>query len=73
VLGIAEQMGLSRAMIGYVFLGATVLLYAGIGVMSRTNDAAEYYVAGHLCLETRITTIKNGISCLKAITSQWVI
>jgi cation/acetate symporter len=34
ILAIAEQMGLSRAMIGYLFLGATVLLYAGIGVMS---------------------------------------
>ena len=46
VLAIAEQLGLSRTNIGYVFLIATVLLYAGIGVMSRTNDASEYYVAG---------------------------
>ena len=57
VLAIAEQMGLSRAMIGYVFLGATVLLYAGIGVMSRTNDAAEYYVAGR-----RVPAIYNGMA-----------
>ena len=56
-LAIAEQMGLSRAMIGYVFLGATVLLYAGIGVMSRTNDAAEYYVAGR-----RVPAIYNGMA-----------
>ncbi|MCX7222698.1 MAG: VC_2705 family sodium/solute symporter, partial [Burkholderiales bacterium] len=56
VLAIAEQMGLSRAMIGYIFLGATVLLYAGIGVMSRTNDAAEYYVAGR-----RVPAIYNGM------------
>ena len=34
LLAIAEQMGLSRVGIGYVFLGATVLLYAGIGIMS---------------------------------------
>ena len=46
LLAIAEQMGLSRAAIGIVFLLATVALYAGIGIMSRTNDAAEYYVAG---------------------------
>ena len=46
VLAIAEQMGLSRGAIGIVFLLATVALYAGIGIMSRTNDAAEYYVAG---------------------------
>jgi cation/acetate symporter len=57
VLAIAEQMGLSRAMIGYVFLGATVLLYAGIGVMSRTSDAAEYYVAGR-----RVPAVYNGMA-----------
>ncbi|MFZ9329599.1 MAG: sodium:solute symporter family protein, partial [Polynucleobacter sp.] len=45
------------AMIGYVFLGATVLLYAGIGVMSRTNDAAEYYVAGR-----RVPAVYNGMA-----------
>ncbi len=57
LVGIAEQMGMGRAMIGYVFLGATVLLYAGIGVMSRTNDAAEYYVAGR-----RVPAIYNGMA-----------
>jgi cation/acetate symporter len=57
IVGIAEQMGMGRAMIGYVFLGATVLLYAGIGVMSRTNDAAEYYVAGR-----RVPAIYNGMA-----------
>jgi cation/acetate symporter len=56
-LAIAEQMGLSRAMIGYVFLGATVLLYAGIGIMSRTNDADEYYVAGR-----RVPAVFNGMA-----------
>ena len=57
VLAIAEQMGLTRAWIGYIFLAATVLLYAGIGVMSRTNDAAEYYVAGR-----RVPAIYNGMA-----------
>ncbi len=57
VLAIAEQMGLSRAWIGYIFLAATVLLYAGIGVVSRTNDAAEYYVAGR-----RVPAIYNGMA-----------
>ena len=45
LLAIAEQIGLPRRWIGYVFLFATVGLYAGIGIMSRTSDAAEYYVA----------------------------
>jgi cation/acetate symporter len=57
VLAIAEQMGLSRAAIGLVFLLATVALYAGIGIMSRTNDAAEYYVAGR-----RVPAVYNGMA-----------
>jgi len=57
VLAILEQMGLPRTTIGYVFLAATVLLYAGIGVMSRTNDAAEYYVAGR-----RVPAVFNGMA-----------
>ncbi len=57
VLAIAEQMGLSRGAIGIVFLLATVGLYAGIGIMSRTNDAAEYYVAGR-----RVPAVYNGMA-----------
>ncbi|MFN9744692.1 MAG: sodium:solute symporter family protein [Betaproteobacteria bacterium] len=57
VLGIAEQMGLGRGAIGIVFLLATVALYAGIGIMSRTNDAAEYYVAGR-----RVPAVYNGMA-----------
>ena len=34
VLGVLEQMGMSKDYIGYAFLAATVLLYAGIGVMT---------------------------------------
>ncbi len=57
VLAIAEQMGLSREAIGIVFLLATVGLYAGIGIMSRTNDASEYYVAGR-----RVPAVYNGMA-----------
>jgi cation/acetate symporter len=57
VLAVAEQMGLSRGAIGIVFLLATVALYAGIGIMSRTSDAAEYYVAGR-----RVPAIYNGMA-----------
>ncbi len=56
-LAILEQMGLSRQWIGFIFLLATVGLYAGIGIMSRTNDAAEYYVAGR-----RVPAIYNGMA-----------
>jgi cation/acetate symporter len=57
VLGILEQMGLPRVTMGYVFMAATILLYAGIGVMSRTSDADEYYVAGR-----RVPAMFNGMA-----------
>jgi cation/acetate symporter len=63
ILAILEQMGLSRAVMGYVFLISTILLYAGIGIMSRTNDAAEYYVAGR-----RVPAIFNGM----AVGADWM-
>lgn len=57
VLAVLEQMGLSRQWIGFIFLLATVALYAGIGIMSRTSDAAEYYVAGR-----RVPAVYNGMA-----------
>ncbi|HUG26386.1 sodium:solute symporter family protein [Piscinibacter sp.] len=57
VLAVLEQMGLPREWIGFIFLIATVGLYAGIGIMSRTTDAAEYYVAGR-----RVPAIYNGMA-----------
>ena len=57
VLAVLEQMGLPRLWIGFTFLMATIGLYAGIGVMSRTTDAAEYYVAGR-----RVPAIYNGLA-----------
>ena len=56
-LAIAEQMGMSRKWIGYWFLFATIGLYASIGVMARTVDAAEYYVAGR-----RVPAFFNGMA-----------
>ena len=57
VLAVLEQLGLSRQWIGFIFLLATVALYAGIGIMSRTSDAAEYYVAGR-----RVPAVYNGMA-----------
>ena len=57
VLAILEKMGLPRVWIGYVFLFATIALYAGIGIMSRTADVAEYYVAGR-----RVPALFNGMA-----------
>ena len=57
LLGIAEQMGVPRLYIGYAFLAATILLYASIGIMSRTLDVAEYYVAGR-----KVPAMFNGMA-----------
>ena len=57
VLAVLEQMGLPKQWIGLTFLLATIGLYAGIGVMSRTTDAAEYYVAGR-----RVPAVYNGMA-----------
>ncbi len=56
-LGVMERMGLPRLWIGSAFLLATIGLYAGIGIISRTTDAAEYYVAGR-----RVPAIYNGMA-----------
>jgi cation/acetate symporter len=57
VVGILEQMGVPNKILGYMFLGATILLYAGIGVMSKTADVGEYYVAGR-----RVPALFNGMA-----------
>ncbi|MFN7352898.1 MAG: sodium:solute symporter family transporter, partial [Burkholderiales bacterium] len=57
ILAILEQLGLPRVWIGYIFLFATIALYAGIGIMSRTADVAEYYVAGR-----RVPALFNGMA-----------
>jgi cation/acetate symporter len=57
ILAIAEQLGMPNRWIGYAFLFSTILLYAVIGVMSRTADIAEYYVAGR-----RVPALFNGMA-----------
>lgn len=52
-----ESLGLSREAIGLIFLLSTVALYAGIGIISRTTDPVEYYVAGR-----RIPAVYNGMA-----------
>ncbi|TMH11198.1 MAG: cation acetate symporter [Betaproteobacteria bacterium] len=52
-----EQIGMPKRWIGVSFLLSTVALYAGIGIISRTTDAAEYYVAGR-----RVPAFYNGMA-----------
>ena len=46
VMAWAEQWGLSRNLIGPIFLFSTVMIYALIGISGRTSDQEEYFVAG---------------------------
>ena len=59
VLGLAvgEYLGLSQSIIGHIFLFVTIAIYATIGVMSRTSDVSEYYVAGR-----RVPALFNGMA-----------
>ena len=52
-----EARGLSRIWIGPIFLFASVMMYAGIGLSRRTADPEEYYVAGR-----RIPALYNGMA-----------
>jgi len=53
----AERAGLSRNLIGPIFLFSTVMIYALIGIAGRTSDEDEYYVAGR-----RIPAMYNGMA-----------
>ncbi len=57
LLGVGEAFGMSQRAIGHVLLFVTIAIYAGIGVMSRTSDVSEYYVAGR-----RIPAVFNGMA-----------
>jgi len=57
LLALGEQLGLSQPVIGHVFLFVTIAIYAAIGVMSRTTDVSEYYVAGR-----RVPAMFNGMA-----------
>jgi cation/acetate symporter len=57
IMGWAEHQGLSRNLIGPIFLFSTVMIYALIGVAGRTSNAEEYYVAGR-----RIPAFYNGMA-----------
>ena len=57
LLALLEVLGLERQWIGYAFLLSTVALYACIGVMCRTSDPVEYYVAGR-----RVPAVFNGMA-----------
>jgi len=62
-LSMLEKEGMPRLWIGYLFMFATIILYAAIGVISRTSNVAEYYVAGR-----RVPSLFNGM----ATAADWI-
>jgi cation/acetate symporter len=48
ILAILEQMGVPNKIIGYAFVFLTIGVYAYIGILSRTSELSEYYVAGRV-------------------------
>ncbi len=62
-LALLEREGMPRIWIGYLFMFATIALYAAIGVISRTSNVSEYYVAGR-----RVPAFFNGM----ATAADWI-
>jgi cation/acetate symporter len=62
-LALLEQEGMPRLWIGYIFMFATIVLYATIGVVARTSNVTEYYVAGR-----RVPALFNGM----ATAADWI-
>jgi cation/acetate symporter len=56
-LAILEQVGVPNQILGYLFVFFTLAVYAGIGILSRTMQVSEYYVAGR-----RVPAIYNGMA-----------
>ena len=62
-LAVLEREGMPRVWIGHLFMFATIVLYASIGVISRTSNVTEYYVAGR-----RVPALFNGM----ATAADWI-
>lgn len=57
LLAILEQVGVPDRIIGYLFVFFTIGVYALIGILSRTMQVSEYYVAGR-----RVPALYNGMA-----------
>src|SRR5688572_21127842 len=57
LMAILSGLGVPNRVIGYMFMGFTIVIYAVIGIMSRTMQVGEYYVAGR-----RVPAIYNGMA-----------
>jgi cation/acetate symporter len=57
LIAILEQVGVPNRILGYLFVFFTIAVYAIIGVLSRTAQVSEYYVAGR-----RVPAFYNGMA-----------
>jgi cation/acetate symporter len=62
-LGLLEREGMPRQWIGHLYMFGTIGLYATIGVVARTSNVTEYYVAGR-----RVPALFNGM----ATAADWI-
>ncbi|MBI5261015.1 MAG: cation acetate symporter [Bradyrhizobium sp.] len=57
LLALLEQIGVPNKILGYLFVFFTLAVYAIIGVLSRTAQVSEYYVAGR-----SVPALYNGMA-----------
>ncbi len=57
LLAVLEQVGVPDRIIGYLFVFFTIGVYALIGILSRTMQVSEYYVAGR-----KVPALYNGMA-----------
>ncbi|MCX7349204.1 MAG: cation acetate symporter, partial [Alphaproteobacteria bacterium] len=54
-IAILERVGVPNNILGYLFVAFTIGVYAAIGILSRTMQVDEYYVAGR-----KVPSFYNG-------------
>ena len=58
LIGIGERLGLfSNQMIGWIFMALSLLIYVFIGIVTRTSNPDQYYVAGR-----GVPAVYNGMA-----------
>jgi cation/acetate symporter len=57
LLALLERFGVPNRVLGYLFVFFTLAVYAFIGIMTRTAQISEYYVAGR-----RVPAFYNGMA-----------
>ena len=57
LMAICEQFGMGADTIGILFVAFTIVIYAGIGWLSRTMEIGAYYVAGR-----QVPPVFNGMA-----------